>query len=135
EMDTARRLHADVLSTALGGAAGAREALRQLRLDGLPVVVCALAVAHPAGTAATVDAEVRLLIERQKLSDGFAMHLSSVHPAASPACSAMWRTAWCRSTAVAGRPTWRTRTGQRVRSGSCASPTTSSPASASERRR
>lgn len=80
ESDTARRLQADVLGDALGGGAGAWEALRRLRLDGLPVVVCALAVAHPAGTAATVEAEARLAVERQKLSDGFAMHLGSVHP-------------------------------------------------------
>ncbi|MGW3958874.1 PucR family transcriptional regulator [Amycolatopsis sp. NPDC005003] len=72
--DVERRLRADLLSTALEGGAGAREALSRLGLADQPVVVLALAV--PGAGAA--DAE--LAADRQRLSDGLAMHLSAVHP-------------------------------------------------------
>ncbi len=72
--DVERRLRADLLSTALEGGAAAREALSRLGLADQPVVVLALAVL---GTGAA-DAEVAA--DRQRLSDGLAMHLSAVHP-------------------------------------------------------
>ncbi|MDQ7804444.1 helix-turn-helix domain-containing protein [Amycolatopsis sp. A133] len=72
--DVERRLRADLLSTALEGGAAAREALSRLGLADQPVVVLALAVL---GTG-TADAE--LAADRQRLSDGLAMHLSAVHP-------------------------------------------------------
>jgi DNA-binding PucR family transcriptional regulator len=72
-MDVARRLRADLVSTALEGGVGAREALDRLGLAEQPVVVLALALASPGEDAA-------LVTERQRLSDGLAMHLSAVHP-------------------------------------------------------
>ncbi|GHG07215.1 PucR family transcriptional regulator [Amycolatopsis bullii] len=72
--DVERRLRADLLSTALEGGPAAREALSRLGLADQPVVVLALAVLGN-GTA---DAE--LAADRQRLSDGLAMHLSAVHP-------------------------------------------------------
>ncbi|WP_346054965.1 MULTISPECIES: PucR family transcriptional regulator [Amycolatopsis] len=72
--DVERRLRTDLVSTALEGGAGAREALTRLGLADQPVVVLALAVLdedeHDAGLAT----------ERQRISDGLAMHLSAVHP-------------------------------------------------------
>ena len=64
--DVSRRLRADLVSTALEGGTGAFEAVRRLGLADQPVVVVALAVADPA--------------ERARLADGFAMHLSAIHP-------------------------------------------------------
>jgi DNA-binding PucR family transcriptional regulator len=71
--DVARRLRTDLVSTALEGGAGARAALDRLDLAEQPVVVLALALAS-GGDDAT------LASERQRLSDGLAMHLSAVHP-------------------------------------------------------
>jgi hypothetical protein len=71
--DVARRLRTDLVSTALENGAGARAALDRLGLAEQPVVVLALALAS-AGDDAT------LVSERQRLSDGLAMHLSAVHP-------------------------------------------------------
>lgn len=73
--DVERRLRADLLSTALEGGAAAREALSRLGLADQPVVVLALAVLD-SGEAA----DAGLATERQRLSDGLAMHLSAVHP-------------------------------------------------------
>lgn len=75
--DVERRLRADLLSTALEGGAAAREALSRLGLADQPVVVLALAVLD-SGDPVTADAG--LATERQRLSDGLAMHLSAVHP-------------------------------------------------------
>ncbi|MFJ1759199.1 PucR family transcriptional regulator [Amycolatopsis sp. NPDC088138] len=73
--DVERRLRADLLSTALEGGAAAREALSRLGLADQPVVVLALAVLD-----AGEQADAGLATERQRLSDGLAMHLSAVHP-------------------------------------------------------
>ncbi|SMC66027.1 PucR family transcriptional regulator [Kibdelosporangium aridum] len=73
--DVERRLRSDLLATALEGGAGAREALSRLGLADLPVVVLALATVH---TGHSTDAAV--MSERQRLTDGLAMHLSAVHP-------------------------------------------------------
>ncbi|MEA5367092.1 helix-turn-helix domain-containing protein [Amycolatopsis sp., V23-08] len=73
--DVERRLRADLLSTALEGGAAAREALSRLGLADQPVVVLALAVLD-----AGEHADAGLTTERQRLSDGLAMHLSAVHP-------------------------------------------------------
>jgi len=78
--DVERRLRTDLVSTALEGGTGAREALGRLGLADLPVVVLALAVRDPAGSARSVAADANLATERQRLSDGLAMHLSAVHP-------------------------------------------------------
>ncbi|MFC6016481.1 PucR family transcriptional regulator [Plantactinospora solaniradicis] len=78
--DVGRRLRADLVSTALEGGAGAREALTRLGLADQPVVVLALAVldAGPDGDPVRVDPGVAT--ERQRLGDGLAMHLSALHP-------------------------------------------------------
>jgi hypothetical protein len=64
--DVERRLRADLVSTALEGQAGAREAVSRLGLADQPVVVLALGVPDPA--------------DRPRLADGLAMHLSAIHP-------------------------------------------------------
>jgi DNA-binding PucR family transcriptional regulator len=76
--DVARRLRTDLLSTALEGGAGAREALDRLGLADQPVVVLALAMVDTGADAGVVT-------ERQRLSDGLAVHLSAVHPRAAAA--------------------------------------------------
>jgi hypothetical protein len=81
--DVQRRVRADLVSTALEGGAGAREALTRLALADQPVVVLALAVADaPAGEDATDAAAVSV---RQRLADAFALHLSAVHPRSAAA--------------------------------------------------
>lgn len=64
--DVERRLRADLVSTALEGGAGAGDAVSRLGLADQPVVVLALSVPD--------------LPDRQRLTDGFAMHLSAVYP-------------------------------------------------------
>ncbi|MFD4195684.1 PucR family transcriptional regulator [Amycolatopsis thermoflava] len=80
--DVSRRLRAELLSTALEGGAGAREAMARLGLAGRPVVVLALALAPP-GPRERDDAGVAT--ELQRVSDGLAMHLTAVHPRAASA--------------------------------------------------
>jgi DNA-binding PucR family transcriptional regulator len=75
--DVQRRLRTDLLSTALEGGAGAREALTRLGLADQPVVVLALAMASSMSSS---DVDAGLVTERQRLADGLAMHLSAVHP-------------------------------------------------------
>jgi PucR-like helix-turn-helix protein/diguanylate cyclase with GGDEF domain len=82
--DVERRLRADLLSTALEGGVGAREALTRLGLADQPVIVLALALLEPGGER-SVGADATLLSERQRLGDGLAMHLSAVHPRAAAA--------------------------------------------------
>ncbi|WP_238176290.1 PucR family transcriptional regulator [Kribbella albertanoniae] len=69
--DVERRLRADLVSTALDGGAGSREALDRLGLADRALVV--LALAAPAAS------------ERQRLADGFAMHLGAVFPRSAAA--------------------------------------------------
>jgi hypothetical protein len=77
--DVERRLRADLLSTALEGGVGSREALGRLGLADQPVVALALGVLEPAGPR-SVSADAALAGERQRLADSLAMHLSAVHP-------------------------------------------------------
>jgi DNA-binding PucR family transcriptional regulator len=77
--DVERRLRADLVSTALEGGVGSREALSRLGLAEQPVVVLALAVLEPPGQR-SIQADASLATERQRLGDGLAMHLSAVHP-------------------------------------------------------
>jgi DNA-binding PucR family transcriptional regulator len=72
--DVQRRLRADLLSTALEGGTGAREALHRLGLADQPVTVLALALVD------VPDSAAELVTERERLADAFAMHLSAVHP-------------------------------------------------------
>jgi PucR C-terminal helix-turn-helix domain/GGDEF-like domain len=78
--DVERRLRTDLLSTALEGGAGAREALNRLGLADQPVVVLALAMPESAESGRSIGTDTSLVTERQRLSDGLAMHLSAVHP-------------------------------------------------------
>ncbi|GAA3789397.1 PucR family transcriptional regulator [Amycolatopsis tucumanensis] len=80
--DVSRRLRTELLSTALEGGAGAREAMSRLGLAGRPVVVLALALADR-GPGERDDAGVAT--ELQRVSDGLAMHLTAVHPRAASA--------------------------------------------------
>ncbi|GAA1011570.1 PucR family transcriptional regulator [Acrocarpospora pleiomorpha] len=77
--DVGRRLRADLLGTAMEGGVGAREALNRLGLADQPVSVLALAIPD-AGVDPSLDADVNLATERQRLADGLSMHLSAVHP-------------------------------------------------------
>jgi len=75
-----RRLRAELLSTALEGVPGSQAALERLGLAGTPVVVLALGVLEPAGDAGSMADEADRETERQRMADGFAMHLSAMHP-------------------------------------------------------
>jgi DNA-binding PucR family transcriptional regulator len=78
--DVGRRLRADLVSTALEGEGGAREALNRLGLTGQPVVVLALAILDRDEVEPSIDGDTSLATERQRLADALAMHLSAVHP-------------------------------------------------------
>ena len=83
--DVQRRLSADLLSTALEGGPGAREALDRLGLADRPLMV--LGVAGNSSTAdpdAAAD-EALSARERERLSDAFAMHLSAINPRSAAA--------------------------------------------------
>lgn len=81
--DVQRRLRADLLSSALEGGAGAREALDRLGLAGQPLMVLGVSVSRDGEDAAGEGATAAH--ERQRLSDAFAMHLTAVHPRAAAA--------------------------------------------------
>jgi hypothetical protein len=78
--DVERRLRADLVSTALEGGVGAREALSRLGLADHPVAVLGLAVLESADTAGRPGTDAGVATERQRLADALAMHLSAVHP-------------------------------------------------------
>ncbi|GAB2458570.1 helix-turn-helix domain-containing protein [Nocardioides hungaricus] len=80
--DVQRRLRADLLSSALEGGAGAREALDRLGLAGRSLMV--LGVATSGASSGEEDAATAVH-ERQRLSDAFALHLSAVHPRSAAA--------------------------------------------------
>lgn len=72
--DVERRLRADLVSTALEGGSGAPEAIARLGLLGQPTIVLAM------GLLEVPDDDLRLVAERQRVADAFAMHLSAVQP-------------------------------------------------------
>ncbi len=88
--DVQRRLRADLVSTALEGGIGARDALSRLGLADQPVAVVAVGVLDVADTG---DPETRsaeapdasLTAERERLSDALAVHLSAIHPRSAAA--------------------------------------------------
>lgn len=80
--DVQRRLRADLLSSALEGGAGGREALERLGLAGLPLLVLGVAVSDADDEGGDGAAAAH---ERQRLSDAFAMHLGAVHPRSAAA--------------------------------------------------
>lgn len=77
--DVQRRLRADLLSSALEGGVGARDALGRLGLAGHSLMVIGVAVTDLGEDDSTV------VHERERLSDAFAMHLSAVHPQSASA--------------------------------------------------
>lgn len=77
--DVQRRLRADLLSSALEGGVGARDALGRLGLAGQPLMVIGVALTDLGDDDSTV------VHERERLSDAFAMHLSAVHPQSASA--------------------------------------------------
>jgi hypothetical protein len=80
--DVQRRLHIDLLSTALEGGVPAREALDRLGLGGQNLMVLGVAVTGPRVGA---DDDAMVAHERERLGDAFAMHLSAVHPKSAAA--------------------------------------------------
>lgn len=78
--DVERRLRAELVSTALEGGVGAREALDRLGLGGHPVVIMALGLLDMPGGVPSIGADASLVTERQRLTDAFGMHLSAFHP-------------------------------------------------------
>ena len=81
--DVQRRLRADLLSSALEGGAGAKDALERLGLTGQRLVV--LGVAMSGTGEGSTDTGANLAHERQRLSDAFALHLGAVHPGSAAA--------------------------------------------------
>jgi len=77
--DVERRLRADLLFTALEGGPEGRDALGRLGLADQPVLVLALAMLEPSDDH-PIGTQTSLATQRQRLGDGFAMHLSAAHP-------------------------------------------------------
>jgi hypothetical protein len=82
--DVERRLRADLVSTALEGGVGARQAIDRLGLADQPMAILALAVVD-ASAEPSVGVDANLATERQRLADALAMHLSAVHPRSAAA--------------------------------------------------
>jgi DNA-binding PucR family transcriptional regulator len=82
--DVQRRLSADLLSTALEGGPGAREALDRLGLADRPLMVLGVA-GEPAADAVSAADEAHSARDRERLSGAFAMHLSAVNPRSAAA--------------------------------------------------
>ncbi len=77
--DVQRRLRADLLSSALEGEAGAREALDRLGLTGQRLLVLGVDLSTAEDVLAPDEGAARVH-ERQRLSDAFAMHLGAADP-------------------------------------------------------
>ncbi|MEP9361321.1 helix-turn-helix domain-containing protein [Nocardioides sp. CN2-186] len=82
--DVQRRLRADLLSSALEGGAGAREALDRLGLSGEPLMVLGVALSDGDDVSIVPDGAA-LAHERQRLADAFALHLGAAHPRSAAA--------------------------------------------------
>ncbi|MCW2529762.1 MAG: putative transcriptional regulator, PucR family [Pseudonocardiales bacterium] len=83
--DVKRRLRTDLLSTALEGGIGAREALNRLGLFDQSVVVLALTLLDRNGDVQSIRSDADHVTELQRISDAFAMHLGAVHPRSAAA--------------------------------------------------
>ncbi len=81
--DVQRRLHTELLSTALEGGPGAHAALSRLGIADQPVMIMGVALLRPLARSAGEDAA--LAGDRSRLADAFAVHLSAVHPGARAA--------------------------------------------------
>src|SRR6478735_7261076 len=81
--DVQRRLRTELVSTALEGGAGARDALGRLGLAGHDLVVIAGALTgEPAGGGRD---DQLLIADRERFADALAVHLSAVRPGAAVA--------------------------------------------------
>src|SRR6478736_5222223 len=81
--DVQRRLRTELVSTALEGGAGARDALGRLGLAGHDLVVIAGALTgEPAGSGRD---DQLLIADRERFADALAVHLSAVRPGAAVA--------------------------------------------------
>lgn len=80
--DVQRRLTAELVSTALDGGTGARDALRRLRLAGQQVLVLGASSAPEATAGRRPKSHEETLAEGQRLADAFAVHLSTRSPGA-----------------------------------------------------
>lgn len=74
----AQQLRSDLVSTALAGSPGARDALRRLGLLDEAVVVLAVGVLESGPE--TVERHARGRAQLQRLTSGLALHLTAVHP-------------------------------------------------------
>lgn len=83
--DVQRRLRADLLSSALEGGAGAREALDRLGLVDQALIVLGCAVTGADDDTMSVGSDAELTLDRQRVSDAFAMHLGAAHPRSAAA--------------------------------------------------
>ena len=81
--DVQRRLRADLLSSALEGGSGGRDALGRLGLTGQRLMMLGVAMSGTSDVSAAAGAAAAH--ERQRLSDAFALHLSAVHPGSAAA--------------------------------------------------
>jgi len=81
--DVQRRLRADLVSSALEGGPGAREALERLGLAGQRLVVLAVRVRSDDPGDGGDDAGI--VQERERLGDAFAVHLGAAHPRSAAA--------------------------------------------------
>lgn len=82
--DVQRRLRTELVSTALEGGTGAREALARLNLAGQAVCVVAAVVTADPERGAELD-EQGLTAERERFADAFAVHLSALRPGSAVA--------------------------------------------------
>ncbi|MGX1701167.1 PucR family transcriptional regulator [Microbacterium sp. NPDC055357] len=82
--DVQRRLRAELVSTALEGGAGARDALERLSLAGEPVSVVAASLTAATPNGASRD-DQQLLADRERFADALAVHLSAVRPGSAAA--------------------------------------------------
>ncbi|MBO1766763.1 PucR family transcriptional regulator [Allobranchiibius sp. GilTou38] len=78
--DVERRLRADLVSTALEGGAGAREALNQLELADRHLIVLAVSAIEADNGPESARSTALLTSDRQRLSDVLWMHLTAIHP-------------------------------------------------------
>lgn len=77
EADQERRLRAELLATALDGGPRALDTMGRLGLKDEPAVVLAMTVVGPEGEH---PLPAQLAVERKRLADAFALHLTAVHP-------------------------------------------------------
>jgi hypothetical protein len=81
--DVQRRLRAELVSTALEGGAGARDALGRLSLTGQRVCVVAASPASASGGSPRADQQ--RIAEQERFADALAVHLSAVLPGSAVA--------------------------------------------------